>query len=87
MENGYDMLYKLSKFAFISAIVGVCTIGVCPAFGIIGIVVPLVIRSKIKDCGELIKSTGTKSIIAGVVSLVMFVIDIIIVLIVKQHLG
>ncbi len=82
-----SMLYKLTRFAFISAIIGVCTIGICPAFGIIGIVVPLVIQARLKGCDEALKSEGRKAIIAGVVSLFMFLIDIIIAILVVNHMG
>ncbi len=82
-----SMLYKLTRFAFVSAIIGVCTIGICPAFGIIGIVVPLVIQSRLKGCDEALKSEGRKAIIAGVISLFMFLIDIIIAILVVNHMG
>ncbi len=82
-----SMLYKLTRFAFISAIIGVCTIGICPAFGVIGIVVPLVIQARLKGCDEALKSEGRKAIIAGVVSLFMFLIDIIIAILVVNHMG
>ncbi|MCD7722853.1 MAG: hypothetical protein LUH82_02720 [Clostridiales bacterium] len=81
-DNSNDILYRLSRFAFISSIIGVCTIGICPAFGVIGIVVPAVINAKMKDCPAEIKELGKKSAVAGVIALFMFVIDIIIAVIV-----
>ena len=44
-----NILDRLSKIAFITAIIGVCTIGICPAFAAIGITVPLVMKRK-RDC-------------------------------------
>lgn len=76
MEN--DIIKKLVKFAFISAFIGVVTVGICPAFGIMGITVGLVLKHK---GVELDKESAQKikySYIMGGVSLVFFVVDIII---------
>ncbi|MDE5985645.1 MAG: hypothetical protein K2H13_10375 [Eubacterium sp.] len=73
-----NVVLKLSKFAMIMAIIGVCTLGVWPAFAIMGMVVGLVFRSKgvvlNEECQKKIKTTY----ILGAISLVMFVIDIVI---------
>ena len=72
-----DMITKLSKFAVIMSIVGVCTLGICPAFGIMGIAVGLVFKTKgVKlnpQCAKKIKT----AFILGAVSLVLFAIDIV----------
>jgi hypothetical protein len=72
-----DVILKLSKFAKIMSIIGVCTLGICPAFGIMGIVVGFVFKTKgvnlNADCKKKIKIAN----ILGTISLVLFVIDII----------
>lgn len=72
-----DVVLKLSKFALIMSIISVCILGIWPAFGIMGIAVGLVFRSKgvqlNEDCKKKIKLAN----ILGAVSLVLFVIDII----------
>lgn len=85
-DKNNDILYRLSRFAFVSSIIGVCTVGICPAFGIIGIMVPAVLNAKLKDCGDDIKSLGKKSTAAGIISLVMFAIDIVLAVLVKNSL-
>ncbi len=46
MENNENVLDKISKLAFTTAIIGICTIGICPAFGAIGIAAPLVMKHR-----------------------------------------
>ncbi|MCH5317666.1 MAG: hypothetical protein J1E05_06775 [Eubacterium sp.] len=86
MENN-DIIRKLSRFAFISAVIGVCTIGICPAFGAIGIAVPLTLKRKKFEVSDEIASLNKKSLFAGIVSLVMFVIDLILIIFLKLKFG
>ena len=41
-----NILDKISRFSFVSAIIGVCIIGICPAFGVMGIVAPIVMKNR-----------------------------------------
>lgn len=72
-----DIILRLSKFAMIMSILGVCTLGICPAFGIMGIVVGLVFRSKGVKLNAVCKKKIKMSAILGAVSLVLFVVDIV----------
>ena len=75
MDN--DIINKLSKFSMIMSIIGVCTLGICPAFGIMGIVVGLVFKNKGVQLNAECKKKIKISYILGAVSLVLFVADII----------
>lgn len=72
-----DVVKKLSQFALISSIIGLCTLGVCPAFGIMGITVGIVFKKKgavlDKECQKKI----SRARIIGIISLILFVIDVI----------
>lgn len=72
-----EIMAKLSKFALVSAIVGVCTLGVCPAFGIMGIVVGIVFKVKGVELDALCKKKIKTAYILGGISLVLFVADIV----------
>ena len=72
-----DIVSRLSKFAMIMSILGVCTLGICPAFGIMGIAVGLVFRSKGVQLNAECKKKIKISNILGAVSLVLFVADIV----------
>lgn len=72
----HDIVLKLSKFAMIMSILGVCTLGICPAFGIMGIVVGLVFRNKGVQLNAECKKKIKISYILGAVSLLLFAIDI-----------
>ena len=41
-----DTINRLCRFAFIMSTIGVLTIGICPAFGVMGIVVGAIFKSK-----------------------------------------
>lgn len=45
-NKNQDVMEKLSTFAFTMSIIGICTIGICPAFAAMGIAVPLVMKQK-----------------------------------------
>lgn len=72
-----DVITKLSKFAMIMSVIGVCTLGICPAFGIMGIAVGLVFRNKGVQLNDDCKKKIRISYILGAVSLVLFIIDIV----------
>ncbi len=67
-----NILDKISRFSFVSAIIGVCIIGICPAFGVMGIVAPIVMKIREQGFRDETKSRNKKALIAGVISLVMF---------------
>lgn len=88
MENkNNDIIEKLSRLAFITAVIGVCTIGICPAFGAIGIAVPLTLKRKKFPVSKEIASLNRKSLFAGIVSLAMFVIDLVLVIVLNIKFG
>ena len=88
MDNkSNDIIEKLSRLAFITAVIGVCTIGICPAFGAIGIAVPLTLKRKKFPVSKEIASLNRKSLFAGIVSLAMFVIDLILVIVLNIKFG
>ena len=45
-KKNTDPVEKLLSFAFTMSIIGICTIGICPAFGAMGIAVPIVMKQK-----------------------------------------
>lgn len=45
-DKNPDVIDRLCRFAFIMATLGVLTVGVCPAFGVMGIVVGTIFKSK-----------------------------------------
>lgn len=73
----HDIVLKLSKFAMIMSVLGICTLGICPAFGIMGIVVGLVFRNKGVQLNAECKKKIKISYILGAVSLLLFAIDIV----------
>ena len=72
-----DPVQKLCDFAFTMAAIGVCTIGMCPAFAAMGLAVPLVMKSKGAQLTESQQSKNKKTIFLSAVALVFFVIDIV----------
>lgn len=75
-----EIITKLSKFSLIMSILSVCTLGICPAFGIMGITVGIVFKLKgvelNQDCSKKIKA----AVIIGIISLVLFAVDILLAL-------
>ena len=73
-----DIFTRFSNLAFISSIIGMCTLGICPAFGFIGITIWLVFKYK----GVKLEKDNSKKIkiaaILGSVSIIMFAVDVII---------
>ncbi|MDE5964669.1 MAG: hypothetical protein K2G65_04620, partial [Eubacterium sp.] len=73
-----DIFTKLSRLAKIMSIIGVCTLGINPAFGVMGITVGLVFKYKGAELDDENKKRLRTAFILGIISLAMFVIDIII---------
>ncbi len=80
-----NILDRLSKIAFITAIIGVCTIGICPAFAAIGITVPLVMKRKYAQISKETQSRNKKAFIAGIISIIMFVVDLVIAIVLNSQ--
>ena len=87
MDNKNDILDRLSRLAFITAVIGVCTIGICPAFGAIGISVPLTLKKKKVQLSEYAENLNKKALFAGVVSIGMFLIDLVLVIVLNSKFG
>ena len=75
-----DIINRLSKFSFIMSLVGLCTLGICPAFAIMGITVGTVFKNKKVKLSEENSKKIKASAIMGIIALVLFVIDIILLL-------
>lgn len=76
-KNNKNVLERLSNFAFIMAIIGICTVGICPAFGAMAVSVPLVMKNKSAEISEEVKSKNKKALIGGIVSLCLFIVDLV----------
>lgn len=88
MDNkNNDIFDRLSRLAFITAVIGVCTIGICPAFGAIGISVPLTLKRKNVQLSEYAQNLNKKALFAGVVSIGMFLIDLVLVIVLNSKFG
>ena len=72
-----DVIYKMSKFAFVCALIGVLTIGILPPLAAAGIAVPLTLKKKNANLSEDVKRLNRNSLILGVAALVMCVIDLV----------
>lgn len=81
-----DPVQKLCDFAFTMAAIGVCTIGICPAFAAMGLAVPLVMKSKGVALTESQKGKNKKTVFLSVVAVVFFVIDIVIAVAIKNKM-
>ena len=60
------------------------TVGVCPAFGVMGIVVGTIFKSKKFPLSNLNKDRIKKANFLGIVSLFLFVVDIILLVVFKS---
>lgn len=72
-----DVIEKLSKFAWVTAIVGVCTLGICPAFGFMALAVPIVFRRKAVELSEPAQKRCKQATILGAAALFLFVADVV----------
>ena len=87
MDNKNDILERLSRLAFITAVIGVCTIGICPAFGAIGISVPLTLKRKGVQLSEYAQNLNKKAMLAGIISIGMFVLDLVLIIVLNSKFG
>lgn len=88
MDNkNNDIIDRLSRLAFITAVIGVCTIGICPAFGAIGISVPLTLKRKGVQLSEYAQNLNKKAMLAGIISIGMFVLDLVLVIVLNSRFG
>lgn len=76
--TGKDMISKICKFAYVMSIVGVCTLGICPAFAMMSLAVSIVLKSKNADLDEMDIRKLKRSKILSAVSLALFAADIVI---------
>lgn len=83
MQNK-DIIYKLSRFAYITSLIGIFTLGICPSFGAIAVVVPCVLNAKKAKMTEEVVKTNKKSFIIGAISLVLFVVDIVVLVVLNN---
>ncbi len=77
-KQDVSVIDRLCRFAFIMSTIGVLTIGICPAFGVMGIVVGEIFKVKKFELSPLNEDRCKKAKILGVVSLLLFVVDIVI---------
>lgn len=83
-NKNQDVMEKLSTFAFTMSIIGICTIGICPAFAAMGISVPLVMKQKGVEISKQAQMKNKKAIIGGVIALCLFVVDVVLLLVFKD---
>lgn len=83
-NKNQDAMEKLSTFAFTMSIIGICTIGICPAFAAMGIAVPLVMKQKGVEISKQAQMKNKKAIIGGVIALCLFVVDVVLLLVFKD---
>lgn len=86
-DNNKNPIEKLASFAFAMGITGVATIGICPAFGVMAMVVPIIMKRKKAPMSEDVISKNHKSLFLGAVALVMFFIDLALVILAHTRLG
>lgn len=75
-DKNKNPIEKLASLAFTMGILGVATIGICPAFGVMAMVVPIIMKIKKAPVSEEIDSKNKKSLFLGAVAIVMFFIDL-----------
>jgi len=71
-----NIIEKLSDFAFAMAVIGVVFIGICPAFGAMGMTVPIIMKIKNAPVSEEVADKNKKAFILSVISIVMFFMDL-----------
>ncbi len=85
-KKNTDPMEKLSQFAFTMSIIGICTIGICPAFAAMGIAVPIVMNKKNVSISAQAKSRNKKALIGGIIALFLFVVDLVLVFVFKDKI-
>lgn len=81
-----SVLEKLSDFAFAMAIISICTVGICPAFSAMAVAVPLAMKSKNAQISDDIKSKNKKALIGGIIALLLFAVDLLIIFVIKDKI-
>lgn len=76
--NDDNIISKICNFSYVMAIVGICTLGICPAFGVMSIAVRLVLKKKNFQLGEKEQKKIKTANILSIISLVLFAVDIVI---------
>lgn len=80
-----QMVDKMCRFAFTMSAIGVITIGICPAFAVMGIVIGAVFNSKGYELSALNKDRVKKARFLSIVALVLFVVDIVLLLVFSKY--
>ncbi len=75
MENNF--VNKICKFAYVSAIIGICTLGVCPAFAAVALAVSAVIKNKKVEFDDKSAKKIKTAVILSIISLFLFVVDVV----------
>ena len=86
-DKNKNPIEKLASFAFTMGVLGVATIGICPAFGVMAMVVPIIMKIKKAPVSEEVDSKNKKSFFLGAVAVVMFFIDLAIISFAHEKLG
>lgn len=74
-----NIIDKICGTAFTLSVIGVCIVGICPAFAMMAIAIDIVLRQKKVELEGLNLSKIKKARFMSVVSLVMFAIDMVLV--------
>lgn len=85
-KKNTDPVERLLSFAFTMSIIGICTIGICPAFGAMGIAVPVVMKQKRVALTPQQNRKANKALIGGLISLCLFVVDIVLIVLFKDKI-
>ena len=72
-----SILNKICNFSYVTGIVAICTLGICPAFAIMAITVGVVLNIKNVSLDKSMQRKLKIARILGIISLVLFVVDII----------
>lgn len=75
--NDKDIIARICNFSYIMAIVGICVLGICPAFGVMSIAVRLVLKKKNFQLGEKEQKKIKAANILSIISFVLFAVDIV----------
>lgn len=83
-KKNTDPIEKLSSFAFTMSVIGICTVGICPAFGAMGVAVPLVMKLKGAKVSPAVESKNKKALLGGIIALCLFAVDVALLVIFKD---
>lgn len=77
-NNSNELVEKMSKFSMIMGIVGVCLIGIVPAFGMMAIAVPIAFKTKNIELTQKQNKNCKLGLVLGLISIILFVVDFVI---------